>query len=79
VINPTEFKLIVKHLPDVEIIQDEDGDLVSMPPIEVIEGPDGEIGIPGNIALLCNFVDGELIIAGFDNNKQLYLSKITSD
>lgn len=76
---PSNFILKVKHLPNVELMQNEKGEVVSWPPIEVIEGPDGEIGIPANIAVLANFGDGELISAGFDENKSFYLTKIINN
>lgn len=78
-VTSSNFILKVKHLPDVGLIQDEKGEVVSWPPVEVIEGPDGEIGIPGNIAVLANFADGELISAGFDEDKRFYLKKINND
>lgn len=78
-IESKEFKLIIKYLPNVELYQDEKGDIVNMSPVEVIDGPDGEFGIPGNIAQLCGFADRELINLGFDKHGKCYLNKIRSD
>lgn len=70
-----EFILTVKYLPDIELFEDKEGFIKNFPPIEVKEGPDGEIGLPGNLAKACGWNEGDMITAYFDKNHKLFFKK----
>lgn len=73
--NNKQWILTVKYLPDVggyDVSGLNIGDFSFI----VEDGPDGEIGLPGNVAKSCGWDDGEILKAFFDDKNNLVFEKL---
>lgn len=74
--NHKKWMLTVKYLSDIELSNTvSEHDLSGGFVLDVQDGPDGEIGLPGNIAKACGLSNGEEVEVTFKDRK-MFFSKL---
>lgn len=75
ILNEKKWVLTVKYLSDVDGYDDHSGNIGDFS-FTVLDGPDGEIGLPGNVARSFGWFDGEIISARLDQDNNLCFEKL---